>query len=65
MDNKEKESYRKKIIISEMLLAFLLFNERGIEAVEETYPRQKEFVLENKHKSITEVKHQLLHLPHI
>lgn len=63
MDN--KESYRKKIIISEMLLAFVLFSERGIEAVEKMYPNQRDFVLENRHKTITEVKHQLLHLPHV
>ena len=63
MDN--KESYRKKIVISEMLLAFVLFSEKGIEAVEKRYPQQKDFVLENRHKSITEVKHQLLHLPHV
>jgi len=60
MDN--LESYRKKLAISEMLLAFVLFSEKGIEAVEKMYPNQIEFVLENKHKSITEVKHQLLHL---
>ncbi len=63
MDN--IESYRKNQAISEMLLAFALFSEKGIEAVEKMYPKQKEFVLENKHKSITEVKHQLLHLPHV
>ena len=62
MDN--IESYRKKLIISEMLLAFVLFTEKGIEAVEKMYPNQVEFVLENKDKSITEVKHQLLHLTH-
>lgn len=48
-----------------MLLAFVLFSEKGIEAVEKMYPNQIEFVLENKHKSITEVKQQLLHLPHV
>jgi len=47
MDN--LESYRKKLAISEMLLAFVLFSERGIEAVEKMYPNQIAFVLENKH----------------
>jgi hypothetical protein len=59
MDN--YESYRKKIVISEMLLAFVHFRERGIEVVEKVYPQHKDFVLENRHKTITEVKHQLLH----
>lgn len=52
--------YRRKIMISEMLLAFVLFNEKGIEAVEKMYPHQKKFVEQNKHRSITEVKHLLL-----
>jgi hypothetical protein len=48
-----------------MLLAFVFFTKKRIEAVEKMYPNQIEFVLENKHKSIIEVKHQLLHLPHV
>ncbi len=45
-----------------MLLAFVLYREKGIEAVEKRYPNQRDFVLKNEQNGLTEVKRELLHL---
>ncbi len=44
---------------SRMLNAFVLFREKGMEAVEQTFPEYKNFVEENKEKSVRQVKQQL------
>ena len=58
------EPYRKKQVINEMILAFLLYVEEGIKAVENLYPQHKKFVLDNKSKSVKDIKHELTHYSH-
>jgi hypothetical protein len=45
---------------SEKLQAFIIYKERGIEAVRNVYPDYMEFVYENKDKSYQEVKSTLI-----
>ncbi|MCW3461821.1 hypothetical protein [Chitinophaga nivalis] len=59
---KNAAEYRKKAIINEMILAFVLFKDEGIKAVERMYPQHVLFVLENKNKATSTVQDELLHL---
>lgn len=58
MNNAEK--YKQKQEAMMMVSAFVLFIEKGIEAVERMYPQYSSFVLSNKGKSTTQVKNELL-----
>ena len=52
---------RKKQELGRMILAYSLFLEEGMDAVERMYPEYKSFVLSHKGKSVTDVKNELLH----
>ena len=56
--NRKNRDYSR----SEKLQAFLLYQERGIEAVKNRYPQHLHFVEQNAHKSYSDVKDQLLGL---
>ena len=62
---KNAEAYRKKAVINEMILAFSLFVDEGIKAVERLYPQHASFVLKNKHKTISAIKDELIHPSHV
>jgi hypothetical protein len=42
-----------------MLNAFVLFREEGMQAVADTYPEYKDFVVEHKECSVRQVKNSL------
>jgi hypothetical protein len=56
---KNAEKYMKNQAISDMILAYKTFIDYGIEAVQRAYPQYKAFVLSNKDKTLTQVKHEL------
>ena len=49
----------KNQAIADMLLAYKTFIDYGIEAVQRAYPQYQAFVLSNKGKTLTQVKHDL------
>lgn len=53
-------SYRNKAAIMEILAAFSLFMDEGINAVKEMYPQHVKFVREHANRTQTEVKKALL-----
>ena len=57
----DSAKYKKKQEATEKLLAYVLFMDEGMDAVERMYPQYKSFVLSHKGKSVTEVKNELLH----
>ncbi len=58
MNNAKK--YKKDQDTMNMILAYALFVDAGIEAVERMYPQYKAFVLNNKGKTSSQVKNELL-----
>ena len=44
-----------------MILAYKTYVDDGIDAVQRAYPHYKTFVLDNKGKTVTQVKQELLH----
>ncbi len=52
--------YRSKQDAMDMLLAYAIFIDEGMRAVENMYPQYKAFVLTHQGKTVTEVKHELL-----
>jgi hypothetical protein len=59
----DAEKYKKNQEAMNMILAYSLFVDAGIEAVERMYPQYKAFVLNNKGKTPSQVKNELLHQP--
>ncbi|MHA4812374.1 hypothetical protein ACX0G9_30050 [Flavitalea flava] len=57
----ERAKYKKNLEASIKILAYALFVDEGLAAVERMYPQYKNFVLGHKGKSLTEVKNELLH----
>jgi hypothetical protein len=57
---KDAEKYMKSQAVADMILAYKTFVDDGIDAVQRAYPQYKTFVLENKGKTVTQVKHELL-----
>jgi len=53
-------NYKAKQDAMDKLLAYALFIDEGMRAVENMYPQYKTFVLSQQGKSVTEVKHELL-----
>jgi hypothetical protein len=60
---KNAEKYMKSQAVADMILAYKTFIDSGIDAVQRTYPQYKSFVLNNKGKTITQLKQELLHEP--
>ena len=56
----DAEKYKKKQEAMMMVSAYVLFIDKGIEAVERMYPQYASFVLGNQGKSKTQVKNELL-----
>lgn len=54
-------AYRNKKVYLEMMAAFVLYLEKGIQAVEKMYPQHVDFVRNHQGKSQSEVKKELLH----
>jgi hypothetical protein len=57
---KNAEKYMKSQPFADMILAYKIFMDSGIEAVQRVYPQYKNFVLTHKGKSVTQVKQELL-----
>ncbi len=55
------QSYRDKKVVMEMIAAYVLYLENGMDAVARMYPQHVSFVQSQKGKSRTEVKNELLH----
>jgi altronate hydrolase len=53
--------YIKSQAVTEMILAYKTYVDDGIDAVQRAYPHYKTFVLDNKGKTVTQVKQELLH----
>ena len=54
-------AYRNKKVYLEMMAAFVLYLEKGIQAVERLYPQHVDFVRSHQGMSQSEVKKELLH----
>jgi hypothetical protein len=58
---KNAAKYKSKQEAMTKVLAYSLFVEKGIAAVERMYSQYISFVLSNKGKSTTQIKNELLH----
>jgi hypothetical protein len=54
-------AYRNKKVVMEMMAAFSLYLDEGMQAVERMYPQHVSFVRDHIGKSQADVKKELLH----